>query len=213
MSCVLFGFKQWLCQGIDLFQGATDQLPVVPVKANGDVVHRIAWVPGVVGRDDRKDAHQPNLLPILLGKERVPNLEFGVLDREMPLDNFGVLEWDCVFNLKHGSILTSMKKSELIATIQESIKKALLEQYDEDPALKKIRLEGRRKAIEKYGNATVEELSRALLKIEKQMSDPANYKDEKKSAFADGAVVWITQQIKKLGGTPPRPGGGDPWSS
>jgi hypothetical protein len=105
-----------------------------------------------------------------------------------------------------------MKKSELIAMIQESIKTALLEQQDEDPVLKKARLEGRRKVIEKYGKATVEELSRVLLKLESQMSTPENYNDPKKAAFADGAIVWVTQQIKKLGGKPPRPGGGDPWA-
>ncbi|TXH08139.1 MAG: hypothetical protein E6R04_11255 [Spirochaetes bacterium] len=102
-----------------------------------------------------------------------------------------------------------MKKSELNAMIRESVKKALLE-YEETPEAKKARLAGRRKAIEKYGSASVEELSKALLAAEKQASKPEVYNDPDKSNFLDGAIVWITAQIKKLGGIPPRPGSGGP---
>lgn len=106
-----------------------------------------------------------------------------------------------------------MKKSELNAMIRESVKKALLE-YDETPEAKKARLAGRRKAIEKYGNASIEELSKALLAAEKQASKPEVYNDHDKSNFLDGAIVWITAQIRKLGGKPPRPGSSDtnPWA-
>lgn len=176
------------------------------------MVHGVAWISCVIRTDDCQNANKPNLLTFPLGEESITNVELRVLNKEVSLDNLGILKWDCVFNLEHRLIVTSMKKADLIAMIQEAVQKAILEQYDEDPALKKIRLEGRRKAIEKFSNATVEELSKALLKIEAQMSDPANYKNEKKAAYADGAIVWITQQIQKLGGKPPRPGGGDPWS-
>jgi hypothetical protein len=124
----------------------------------------------------------------------------------MTLNQGGIAEWDCIFDLEHGEIVTSMKKAELIAMIQEAVFTALREGYDyttgtEDPETKKIRLAGRKKAKETLASASPDELKRSYLKILDQLRQDSS--NEKKQAFGYGAIEWITGRLKEMGEQPP----------